>query len=592
MRDRNRLGLAVVWSCIAVVLVVLLWSTWTGPDVFYRLALGRAVVETGAFQPPDRLLIPQTAYCNVYWLFQVVLWGIWSFAGAIGVSLVFVALWVAVFVLWARTAGLHLHPAVGVPLALAVVLVVHHRFEPRPEVVSYLILAAQVGWLSRWRPELKGLTPTLVFFVLTEALWVNVHGYFVLGPAVVGIRLAAAVLTREGWPVVRRVAVLLGLTVLATMVSPFGLGGWRFVLTLAVFLGEMRAEIAEFGPPIGVFLQQWTVWLFWLLWVVSVVAAVWLAARRRLEPFSALLAGIGLLLSASSVRNLPLLPMLAAPLWREVLVELKQPVRFKSAQLLIPLAAVVSLVLAASVVTGGFYSSLRSERSFGVGLASHAYPARAVRYLDANRGAGRLLNSAADGGYLEFYHPELRVCMDSRYVEAGPVRRYFTALRAPAAFSRLDADLHFDAALLKVVDSGQVVVQLMRDRGWVLVWGDLHRVLFVRRHSSLVRSWSRAGIHLEQGDDLGSRVHGMAAIQWIAILIEAGDRGRLVRVLRQLADAERVPSFVIQYALQYALMKNDPEVLELGRKMAPRMVALAPEHRQAVEQLLVAARGR
>jgi hypothetical protein len=260
---------------------------------------------------------------------------------------------------------------------------------------------------------------------------------------------------------------------------------------------------------------------------------------------------------------------------------------------LVPLATGVgSLVLAAWVVSGGFHASLRSEGGFGARLPAHTYPVRAAAYLAEHGAGGRVLNSAADGGYLGLHFPELEICMDSRYVEADTVRRYFAALTDPAAFRRLDGQLRFDAVLLKVVDSGRLVVDLLRDPDWELAWGDLYRVLLVRRSGREAGRWPVEGIHLDRGNDLASRVSGAAAIQWTAILIEARDRDRLVVALEQIGNAPRVPSFVVQYALQYGLQHGDREVLDLARAMAPRMVALAPEHRQAVERLLAAADGR
>jgi len=522
-----------------------------------------------------------------------------SAAGVAGVSFAFLLLWLALFAVWVRTTELHRHPVIGLPLALAVVLVLQQRFDPRPEVVSYLLLMVQVGWLATRPADRSAGAAGAALFVLTEALWVNVHGFFVLGPMVVVARLVAAITGREGRPAVRRLVVLLAVTMAATLASPFGVGAWRFVLVLAGFLREMRGEIAEFGPPTGLFLSLWTVRLFWVVWAATVVAGLWLGVRRRLSMFPALLAALGLGLGASSVRNLPLLPILAAPLWRDAGNELARALDRRLAPMAARLAVVVGLASAAAAaslalwfVVGGFSDSLRSDRLFGIGLPPHAYPVRVARYLESHPANARLFNSAADGGYLELHFPAVRVCMDSRYVEAPPVRRYFAALIQPPAFRALDAELRFDAVLLKVVDSGPLVVELLRGSGWELVWGDLHRALWVRRGSSLEPRWPVEGLHLNLGDDLSRRVNGMAAIQWTAILVQAGDRNRLVEGLDQLGQALLIPSFVVQYALQYGLAHDDREVISRARAMAPRMVALAPEHRQAVDRLLAAADAR
>ena len=591
-RDRV---LTAAWLALAVLLAVLLWHSWNGPDIFYHLALGRDVLAGGSPQPVDRVLLPQPAYRNLYWLFQVAVYGLWSAAGPVGVSTLFALLWFAVAVLWLRITGAARHPAIGLPIALAALLVVQPRFDLRPEVVSYLLLMVQLDRLVRWRPDRDTALGTAVLLALTEAVWVNVHGYFVLGPALVAARLTAAVAGREGVTAVRRVAALLAVTTAASLASPFGFGAWRFVAALAAFLRDMGGEVAEFGPPTGAFLSLWTVRLFWALWISTLLAAIRLLTRRRLDPFSGLLAAAALALSATSLRNLPLLVLLSAPLWRDALAAARpEPAPGRSPVVVAIATATATLAVAGAAwaASGGFYASLHSETRFGVSLPPHAFPVRAAGYLERHGGRGRIFNSAADGGFLELAFPGLRVCMDSRYVEAPVVRRYFAALTDPAALASLDAELGFDAVLLKLVDSGRPAVALLRDPAWVLVWADLHRALWARRDGAVVGSWPPEGLHLAEGDDLAEPANGLAAIQWTAVAVTSGDRSLLVEVLDQLGRAPRVPSFVVQYALQYALANGDAEILERGRAMAPRMVALAPEHRAAVERLLAAAGAR
>jgi hypothetical protein len=589
---RHRI-VAAAWLALAILLAVLLWRSWQGPDIFYHLAIGREVVATGSPEPPDRVLVEQPAYRNIYWIFQVVVYGVWKAAGPTGVSALFGVLWLAIAVVWVRTTGANHHPVVGPPLALAALLVVQVRFDLRPEVVSYLLLAVQIERLVRWRPARDAWLPTAAAFALTEALWVNVHGYYVLGPALVAARLTAAVAGREEATAVRRLAGLLAVTAAATLASPLGPGAWRFAATLAVFLRDMGGEIAEFGPPTGAFLSLWAVWVFWALWLATLVAAGRLLVRRRLGFFAAALAAGALALSASSFRNLPLLVLLGAPLWRDVLdagwpdAPPHGASRWRRlASLAAASTAAAALAGAGWVVGGGFYASLRSDARFGVTLPAHAYPLRAAAYLERHGARGRIFNSAADGGYLELAFPELRVCMDSRYVEAAVVRRYFAALTDPAAFARLDAELGFDAVLLRIVDSGRPAVALLRDPDWELVWADLHRALWVRRDGPLAGRWPPAGLALAGGEDLSDPVNGLAAIQWTAIAVEVGDRDLVLEVLDQIGRSPAIPSFVIQYALQLGLATGDREVFDRGRAMVPRMVARAPEHRMAVERLL------
>ena len=110
------------------------------------------------------------------------------------VSCLFLALWAAILAVWLRTAGILRIGAAGPWLALAVILVCQVRFEPRPEIFSYLFLALQICWLAAWEMDRAASPWTLGRFAAVEALWANMHGYFAFGPLLVGLRLVATAL--------------------------------------------------------------------------------------------------------------------------------------------------------------------------------------------------------------------------------------------------------------------------------------------------------------------------------------------------------------------------------------------------------------
>jgi hypothetical protein len=251
----------------------------------------------------------------------------------------------------------------------------------------------------------------------------------------------------------------------------------------------------------------------------------------------------------------------------------------------IAFVALVGAGLCGWVVAGGFHRSLRSETRFGFGLAPHAYPLQFEPYARSEGVRGRIFNDAADGGFLEYHLPDLRLYMDSRYTHPGLVQEYFAALLRPESFSRLAARQPFDGVLLKIVDSGPVLVALLRDPAWQLVYADLHRAYLVPVAGE-GGAKLRPSRRLYGGEDLAESVNGLAAIQWVAVLIEAGNRERLVEALGQFAAAPAIPSFAIQYALAWGQRTADPEVLRIARGMAPRMVARDRTSRLAVQALM------
>ncbi|MBM3318642.1 MAG: hypothetical protein FJY75_12395, partial [Candidatus Eisenbacteria bacterium] len=427
---------------------------------------------------------------------------------------------------------------------------------------------------------------------------------------------------RSAW---RRPALLLVLALAASCLSPFGWRTWAFAHTLAAFLRSVGGAITEFGPPTGAFLRVWTVKLFWVYWAGTLLIALLLLHRRGARPFALLVALAGLGLSAASARNLPLLPLLSAPLhaafadwassrrrglagWfarraRPTAAALvrrgaparegadgadRSPARPRGAGALVAcgLTAAAALGLSAWIVNGGFHEALLGETRFGFGLPPHTYPLRFAAYLERHPAPGRVFNNAADGGYLEYRFPGLRVYMDSRYVDAPLVREYFAALVDPQAFARLHARQRFDGALLKIADSPGLVLALLGDPQWRLVYGDPHRAFFVARERAESGDWPVEPPLFFQGDDLARRVNGLPAIQWVGVLARGSDRALLLAALEQLSGAPRIPSYVIQYALQYGFERQDGEVLELASRMYPRMFALDTAGRRFVDALM------
>lgn len=595
------------WGAVFLLLGLLVMCGWQGPDIFYHLFLGKAVLETGAFQPADPLIAQQPGYVNIYWLFQIVCHGLFAAGGIHGVSLLFLAAWIATLGLWVRTARMAHAPSLGVPLTIAAILISQGRFEPRPEVFSYLFLMLQIRWLITWDFSAPLTWRRYAAFALIEALWANVHGYFIFGPLLVAARLVSAVAQREGRPAVPRVVRLLAVTAAASIISPFGLRTWGFAMTLASFMREVRGAIIEFGPPTGVFLTIWTGKFFWAFWAVCLLICLTLLMRRRGRIFSYILAAAGLGLSATSARNMPLLPLMMAPALADFVRLVAESLRarprrrsagssaspqHRSAWALTPMitagAGLIALALGLWTVTGGFHRSVRSETRFGIALPFHTYP---LHFADALRKAefrGKVFNSAADGGYLEYFFPDLRPYMDSRYVDAEVVREYFAAMVDPRAFQRLDQRHRFDGVLLKVADSPRLVASLLGADEWVLAHADLHRAFFVRSapEGGTPPAWANTTIRFHQGEDLGERVNGLPAIQWVGILMTQPDRALLIEALRQFGQAKRIPSFVILHALQAAHQRRDQEIAELARRMRPHMIALDTESAQAVDRLL------
>jgi hypothetical protein len=576
------------WAAVAVPLVLLLCHEWFGPDIWYHLYLGGRIARTLDPQPADRLLLQQPEYVNLYWIFQLVVRGAFALGGLVPVSLLFVAVWAAALAVWLRTAGAFRAGATGPWLALAAILVCQVRFEARPEAFSYLFLALQVRWLAAWRMDEAPPKSTLLRFAGLEALWANVHGYFAFGPLLVGLRLVAAAVSGEARPGPRRppgwagLWRLLGLTVLASVASPFGLGNWREVAVLWRFFGAMRHQIQEFLPPgERPQIDLWSIRLFWAWWLALAAGGVRLArtAGRR-EAFALLLAAVGLGLSAQAVRSIPLAVFCGAPLVGAILAR-RRPERPEAAARIAVIVA--GAALSAGIVSGAYARFIRSPAAFGIRESTVGCPVAFADYVRRTGFRGAVFATGSDGSYLEFHCPGLRLYGDSRYVDAPLVEASFRALRRPADFRRLDPGPDFDGALLPIVDSREVVVALLQDPQWELASADPTRAFLAHRPTPAGAAAVVEEPRFYRGGDLTDPRQAIAAIEWVRVLAQVGDRADLLRALRQLAAAPRVPAEIVESALDYGLPRRDGEVLAAARALRPRLLASQPIDAAAVD---------
>lgn len=90
-----------------------------------------------------------------------------------------------------------------------------------------------------------------------------------------------------------------------------------------------------------------------------------------------------------------------------------------------------------------------------------------------------------------------------------------------------------------------------------------------------------------QTQDLSLRVYGIAAIQWVSILCNLNEANALRKALLEFAKAEKIPSFVLEFALQYALQSKTHDIFHLAKSLRPKMYWLQDSDQEIVDKLLL-----
>lgn len=568
-------------AALLILLGLLCFHIWHGPDIAYHLALGRAILEQKTISPSSTLLMKQPSYVNIYWFFQLITWFFFSVGGMWGIFFEFLLVRLGIGFLWWKMIRPGATAAYVCFAGLICLLIFQVRFEQRPELFSYLFLSVQVFLLNRWSPQRSFTRAELILLAMVSWVSTNSHGYFILGVGAVGLRLLC-----ELPRIHKDLAIALGLTVLATVLGPLGLKTWQNSWNMFWFFSEARAEIFEFFPVTFFVGKLWTVTLFLVFWMVVLGVSLFQIFRRRFK-FEPLLALTGCLIGYQALRNIPANLVFAMPLLGQVLKSkaLNSLTPYNQRRLEIS-STILCIALSFWVVSEGFYESLVSHTGFGVTPSSATFPVYTEKYLKEIGFKGRLFNDPASGCYLELFQPGIELYADSRFVEAPIVKEYFAARKNHEVFQKLEQRYHFDGVILETADDSALVVELLRDPNWVLAFGELSHAFFLKKEIALQHpSWIRTPEYFN-GQDLKRRVYGRSAIMWADHWIKLKRTDDLLAFLKKMDQAPTIPSVLVEFALRYAIQEKQAEVMLQALKLKPKVYALQKEDQVEVQDLM------
>lgn len=491
-----RLTLDHVWLATALILLALrpLLTVIPPNDFWWHMAMGRAIVEQGAIPEVDTFSFTRAGapFFNQAWLAQLLMYGLYR-AGGLPLLLVVQALVITLAyglllrLCLLRTGRLRLCVAL---LLLTIMPMSFDNWTVRPQSYAFPLF---VGFLTVLTQHRLGRASRLWLLPLLMALWVNIHGSFVLGLALIAITLAGQVLTMlrgaprtpaeaDGderaapalWPLI-----FWGLlTALATLANPRGLAVLAYVSNL-LGSSQVTTLVTEWSPPT---IRDINGAIFFL---VLIGAAVLLAyARRPPDLTDMLLAGAFLWLALGATRNIvwfgfvvtPLLAVQAATL----LPERRAARPAGSARLNAMLIGTLMLLLV--LASPWVKPALGLPPAIG-SLASQDTPVAATAALQQlPERPARLFHAMAYGSYLIWAAPEQPVFIDPR-IELYPYQQWrdYINLGQGNNVDTLLEKYAIDGALLSLKEQAPLVERLRADPAWAVHYEDEHSVLLVRR---------------------------------------------------------------------------------------------------------------
>ncbi|MDI6813646.1 MAG: hypothetical protein QME75_15915 [Deltaproteobacteria bacterium] len=475
--------------CIISYILYGLASTLADPDLWGYLAFGRLFWNSSSFPYQDVFSYVPTLNPWVYheWLTGVVFYPIYQSLGAPGLQFLKYALGLATLTFIYLTAVRRgAHPAVAGILLAAAAGAIKMSYSPvRAQVFTFFFFALSLYILERAR--LSGRFRGLWLLPLIQIPWCNLHGGFVAGLGLIGIYAAGEFLARRPW--LPYLGILL-LSALATLINPYGLEYWHYIV---MAVAKPRPHVVEWATVFE--LYQKGVYSILALFYVFLFVFLGLFAMWRYgwrEVTASLALAVTMVLGLKHNRHLTFFFILWGayiPVCMNVQVNFVQSIpglvkiwRGQAANLTLSVS-LVALTLAFSyllVQQNPLTLKLLSEPARG-----HLhFPMDAVNYIKENGLSGKVVTRFAWGEYLiwELY-PHCLVAFDGRYETVYPEevdQKYDEFHFARPKWRQFLESYPPDLILL---DPNQEIAGLItKEPGWQKIYEDSGSVLF-KKHA-------------------------------------------------------------------------------------------------------------
>jgi len=253
------------FAAVSIVAAVVFLGEVHSLDIWLHLETGKWILENLKV-PTEQLysfLLGPAPWIDHSWLFQAFVYPVYSVAGANGLILLRCLLLFGIIAFIACIGRKAAFGLIGVLTFLALVLTLATRTHVRPELFSLFFTAAFLYILKKHPKERS------VFILLPlQLLWVNIHGYFLLGPAAILLFLICQHLKRGIWlpfewsesaaistGAMKRLYIVLFLSIATFFISPYGLRGAFYPFSVLTNLAAPSIESACISElvPVGFF---------------------------------------------------------------------------------------------------------------------------------------------------------------------------------------------------------------------------------------------------------------------------------------------------------------------------------------------------
>jgi len=519
---------AIVIILAVILLFISQINTVVSVDLWWILKSGEYIVENLRVPHIDifSYTLENRPWLDHEWLSQALFYLVFSWFGLLGLS-IFKALIVSasflilLFLILSRYKKI----ALAILIMLISILAFGYRSFLRPEIFSYLFLCIFLYILEREK--------NIYILPVLQILWVNLHGYFIVGPIIV---LLYSIGDKSKTKKMMSVFFLL---LLACFINPYFYRGALYPLRILfdVFTEQKiyMKNIHELMMPIRFSFNRYL--FFWLFAIFTSITFIVNLKRAKIKHI--VLFALCFLASYMAMRNAPIFIFLGMITASINLNEANSTKRISGRRYNFIILFLISGLIY-FFLSDGYYKFTNQSlfKKTGIGISELLVPAGACDFLEDNNIEGRMFNTMDFGSYIGYrFFPERRIFIDTRtdLYKDDFYTLYAEAQHYPEKWHKLHERYGFKIVLLRHLfsGSGKILRYLYDHKDWRLAYYDENSCVFL-------------------SDDIEDNV----------MLRDSEINIRIARFFDQIGETGLSEKIYIK------LLKRDPEYLEAGNNLA------------------------
>ncbi|MFH1202669.1 MAG: tetratricopeptide repeat protein [Candidatus Omnitrophota bacterium] len=503
---------------VALFLYIVIYtnSEIADPDIWLHLKTGELIVGNHAVPrcDPFSFALSSRPWIDHSWLFQVITYLIYQKYDASGIIFVqsfFICLIFWVMLVFGSKKDNHIIIITALLLSL---FASRTRINIRPDVFSVLFFLFFLIILKKFLDTKK------VFWLIPiQIIWVNMHGYFIVGPILVLILLISEfiqaripVLSKKSALRIHpkthfsKLILLFFVLLSACLINPYTYQGLfypvKVIISSITRPSQAFENIVELISPI-VLQNKYNFDFSFYFYLIVLTLATILINYRRIKIFDTLVWVLLLFLSLRYARNVMFFTVFSGVILMENLndideifyernfVKIKDSGHKLKHLLSITFKILFIVWISKTAITYVFSSGYFLFDKYEIkgklwGLSGKAYPEKAVDFVLRNNLPKRLFNDFNSGSYLiGRCFPRRQVFIDGRTELYGPrfFKDYDSLMRADKkAIENLVEKFHIDGFFITGVPSDEVnlIKTLYKDKDFKTVYFDESAIIFLK----------------------------------------------------------------------------------------------------------------